>query len=78
MRYPLEKLSGCCFFNKGLIRHLIIWETLHFKALTQIWLSKVKASALPKARWRKGFCVFFHSQKWVLTIEYHPDNYIIE
>ena len=63
MRYPLEKLSGCCFFNKGLIRHLIIWETLHFKALTQIWLSKVKASALPKARWRKGFCVFFSLPK---------------
>ena len=48
MRYPLEKLSGCCFLNKGLIRHLIIWETLHFKALTQIWLSKVKGPALPK------------------------------
>ena len=77
MRYPLEKLSGCCFFNKGLIRHLIIWKTLHFKALTQIWLSKVKAPALPKERWRKGF-VFFHSQKLVLTIEYHPNNYIIE
>ena len=62
MRYPLEKLSGCCFFNKGLIRHRIIWETLHFKALTQIWLSKVKGPALPKERWRKGF-VFFSLQK---------------
>ena len=66
------------FFNKGLIRHLIIWETLHFKALTQTLLSKVKGPALAKERWRKGFGVFFHSQKWVLTIEYHPDNYIIE
>ena len=78
MRYPLEKLSGCCFFNKGLIRHLIIWKTLHFKVLTQIWLSKVKAPALPKERWRKGFAFFFHFQKLVLTIEYHPNNYIIE
>ena len=59
MRYPLEKLSGCCFLIRGLIRHLIIWETLHFKVLTQIWrLSKVKASALPKERWRKGFAFF--------------------
>ena len=58
MRYALEKLSGCGFLNKGLISHLIIWETLHFKALTQIWLSKVKASALPKERWRKGFAFF--------------------
>ena len=38
--------------------HLIIWETLHFKALTQIWLSKVKGPALPKERWRKGFAFF--------------------
>ena len=62
MRYTLEKLSGCCFFNKGLIRHLIIWKTLHFKVLTQIWLSKVKGPALPKERWRKGF-VFFSLPK---------------
>ena len=48
MRYPLEKLSGVLFFNKGLIRHLIIWKTLHFKALTQIWLSKVKDQLYPK------------------------------
>ena len=54
-----------------------MWKTLHFKALTQIQLSEVKAPALAKERWRKGF-IFFHSQKWVLTIEYHPDNYIIE
>ena len=66
------------FFNKGLIRHLIIWETLHFKALTQIWFSKVKGPALPKEMWRKGFVVFVHSKKLVLTIEYHPNNYIIE
>ena len=60
MRYPLEKLSGCCFFffNKVLIRHLIVWKTLHFKALTQILLSKVKGPALPKERWRKGFVLF--------------------
>ena len=56
----------------------MIWETLHFKVLTQIWLSKVKAPALPKERWRKGFAFFFHSHKLVLTIEYHPNNYTIE
>ena len=78
MRYPPWKIVWMLFFNKGLIRHLIIWKTLHFKLLAQIWLSKVKASVLPKERWRKGFCFFFHSQKLVLTIEYHPNNYIIE
>ena len=56
--FQLISIVWMLFFNKGLIRHLIIWKTLHFKALTQIWLSKVKASALPKERWRKGF-VFF-------------------
>ena len=79
MRYPFEKIVWMLFFNKGLIRHLIIWKALHFKVLTRIWLSKVKGPALPKERWRKGgFCFFFHSQKLVLTIEYHPNNYIIE
>ena len=64
MRYTLEKLSGCCFFNKGLIRHRIIWETLHFKVLSQLWLSKVKGPALPKERWRKGFVFFFTPKSW--------------
>ena len=31
MGYPLEKLFLRCFFHKGLIRHPIIWETLHFQ-----------------------------------------------
>ena len=31
MGYPLEKLFGRCFFNNGLIRHLIIWEALRFQ-----------------------------------------------
>ena len=60
------------------LRYLIIWKTLHFKALTQLWLSTVKGPALPKERWRTVFVVFFHSQKLVLTIEYHPNNFIIE
>ena len=38
------------FFNKGLIRHLTIWGTLHFKDLQCIWLSKVNGPALPKER----------------------------
>ena len=61
MGYPLEKLLGCCcfFFNKGLIRHLNIWKTLHFKALTQIWVSKVHGPALLKERWGTGFLLIF-------------------
>ena len=58
MGYHLEKLFGCCFFNKGLIRHLIIWKTLYFKALIQLWFSKVNGPALLKERWRNGFGFF--------------------
>ena len=77
MRYPLEKLSGCGFFNKGLIRHLSIWKTLHFNALTQIWLSKVNGPALLKERWRR-FLIFFQPPKLLGTIDYHPNIHIIE
>ena len=35
------------------------WKTLHFKALTQIWLSKVNGPALLKERWRR-FLIFFN------------------
>ena len=31
MGYSLEKMFVFFFFNEGLIRHLIIWETLHFQ-----------------------------------------------
>ena len=58
MGYHLEKMFGCCFFNKGSIRHLIIWKTLHFKALSQIWFPKVNGPALLKERWGKGFWFF--------------------
>ena len=62
MRYPLKNCLGAVFFNKGSIRHVIIWKTLHFKALTHILFSKVKGPASPKERWRKGF-VFFSTPK---------------
>jgi len=56
---PLKNCLGAVF-NKGLIRHLIIWKILHFKVLTWIWFSEVKglALALPKERCRNGFAVF--------------------
>ena len=65
------------FFKKELIRHLIIWKTLHFKALTWIWLSKVKGQLYPKKGVDIAF-IFFQPQKLVCTIEYHPHNYIVE
>ena len=77
MGYPLEKLFGRCFFSKGSIRHLIVWKTLHFKALTHIWLSKVNGPALLKERWGKDF-VFLQPQKLLGTIGYHPNIHIIE
>jgi hypothetical protein len=52
MGYPLDKLFRCCFqIYKGLIRHLIIWKTLHFKALTWVWFCKLKGPTLPKEKW---------------------------
>ena len=76
------KLKNCrgVVFNKGLRRILIIWKTLHFRVLTEIWFSKVNGPALLKERLRKGF-VFFRSQKVFVhnsTIGYHPTNCIIE
>ena len=64
MRYHLEKNVWKLFFNKDLIRHLIIWKTLHFKALTQISVSKVNGPALLKERWRR-FLIFFNPKKVV-------------
>ena len=60
MGYHLEKLFGCCFFNKGLIRHLIIWKTLYFKALIQIWFPKVNGLALLKESGERVFVFFFN------------------
>ena len=75
MRYHLEKIVWVLFFNKGLKRHLIIWKTLHFKALSRIWFSKVNGPAQRKVE--KGF-LFFQPQKLLGTIEYHPNIHIIE
>ena len=75
---PHWKVVWMLFFNKGSIGHLIIWKTLHLKASTHIWLSKVNMLALLKERWRKGLLFFFHPQKLLGTIEYHPNIYIIE
>ena len=71
------KIVWMLFFKKGLIRHLIIWKTLHFQDLTQIWLSKVNGPALLKERWRR-FLIFFQPQKLLGTIEYHPNIHLIE
>ena len=46
---PLKNCLGAVC-NKGLIRHLIIWEPCMFKALPLIWLPKVNGPALPKKR----------------------------
>ena len=50
---PPWNIVWLLFSNKGLIRHFIIWGTLHFKDLPCIWLSKVNGPALPKERWIK-------------------------
>jgi len=65
------------FFNKGFIRHQIVWTTLQFKALTQIWFPKVNGPALLKERWGQDFD-FFQPQKLLGTIGYHPNIHIIK
>jgi hypothetical protein len=30
---------------------MIIWKTLHFKALTWVWFCKLKGPTLPKEKW---------------------------
>ena len=63
MRYILEKIVCMLFLNKGLIRHLIIWKTLRCKALTWIWLSKVKDQLYPKKGVEMAL-FFFNTQSW--------------
>ena len=44
MGYPVKKTCFGAIFNKGLIRHLLFWETLHFQDFnmdTWIWHSQV-------------------------------------
>jgi len=65
----LKNCLDAVFFNQDVIRHLIVWKTLHL-ALTHIWFSKVNGLALLKERWRKGF-YFFQPQKFLGTIGYH-------
>ena len=59
------------------MRHLFFGENLHLEAFKAIWLSKGKWTSFTQRRWIKG-CDFFSPQKFVCTIEYHPNNYIIE
>ena len=61
MGYFLEKLFGCWFPNKVLIRHLFLGEILHFEAFKAIWLSKVNGPALLKEGGQK--VVFFFTPK---------------
>ena len=58
MGYHLEKLTGCCFFLIKVNQASNYLETLHFKALTQIWFSKVNGPALLTEMLRKVFCFF--------------------
>ena len=59
MGYFLEKLFGCCFFDKGLIKHLFFGEILRFEAFKAIWLSKVNGPALLKEGGERVL-IFFH------------------
>ena len=72
MGHPLNK---CCFgvmFEKALIRNLVIWETLQCKDSKRLWPSNVNVPILIT---QKGVDFFFHPNKNLSTIEYHPNNY---
>ena len=77
MGYFLEKLFGCCFFSKGLIRHHFLGGNLAFWGFQSNIAFQSKWTSFTQRRWIKG-CVFLHPKKFVCTIEYHPNNYIIE
>ena len=68
--------SAVHYFKGALSRQ----EALHHKAEELNVLQGLDISdilePLPKERWRA--VLFFHPPKVVLTIEYHPNNYIIE
>ena len=71
--------SSAFHYSKGALSRQ---KAFHHKAeelnaLQSLDLSDI-LEPLPKEMCRKVFAVFFHSQKLVLTIEYHPGNYIIQ
>ena len=78
MGYPLEFYFGCCFFNKGLIRHLIIWETLHFQGfnMDMAFWSKWTSFTQRKVDTVRGLCFF--TQKVFVNNRVPSKNYIIE
>ena len=76
MGYFLGKNVWVLFCNKVFIRHVCFGEILHFEAFKAVWLSKVHGPALLKEGGQK-VVFFFSPQKFVCTMGYHPNNYII-
>ena len=66
------------FFNKGLIRHLIIWETLHFQGfnMDMAFWSKWTSFTQRKVDTVRGLCFF--TQKVFVHNRVPSKNYIIE
>ena len=55
---PLKQLCGCCCLNKGLIRHLIIWETLHFQGFNMDMAFQSKWTSFTQRKVDKSFLSF--------------------
>ena len=67
--------SWVLFFNKGLARHLIIGETLHFQGLNMDMTFKSQWTKFTKRMVDKGFCVSsdkIGSQEKLFAIEQLP------
>ena len=74
---PLKHCLGAVFFDRGLVRNLIIWGTLHSKDSTWICFFTVNEAGFTQKKVYKRCCDFL-SQKFLDTKEYHPNNFIIE
>ena len=71
MGYPLEKLFGRCFFNNGLIRHLIIWEALRFQGFNMDMVFSSKWTSFTQRKVYKGGESSSWKKTWIWEKTFH-------
>ena len=78
MGFPPWKIVWVLLLNKGLIRRLNIWETLHFQGFNMDMVFSSKWTSFTQRKVDKRVCFFFSPQKFLCTIGYHRNNSVIE
>ena len=56
-------MHGCCFFKKGLIRHLIIGETLDFQGLNMVVAFTSQWTSFTQSKVDQRLCVSSEKEK---------------